>query len=81
VLVLIFLFWTVVAPLVSYYRTGERIHDAQQAAGLVPTVVPVLGMLLMLVLGLGTLYYQAELNKVVAVYGDVPPGSTVSLAG
>jgi|SRR5215467_1047645 len=80
VLVLIFLSWTVVAPLVSYYRTGNRIRDAQQAAGLVPTTVPVLGMLLMLILGLGTLYYQTELNKVVAVYGDVPPGTTVPLA-
>jgi len=80
VLVLIFLGWTVVAPLVSYYRTGNRIRNAQRAAGLAPTAEPLLGMILMLILGLGALYYQAELNKVVAVYGDAAPGTTVPLA-
>jgi hypothetical protein len=35
-------------------------------------------MLLMLVFGLGTLYYQIELNKVCEAYG-VPEGQQVSL--
>jgi len=80
VLVLIFLGWTVVAPLISYYNTGKRIADAQRSAGMAPTVSPVLGMLLMIVLGLGTLYYQAELNKITAVYGYAIPGTMVPLA-
>jgi hypothetical protein len=81
VLVLIFLSWTVIAPLISYYRTGNRIVDSQRAAGLPETCVPIVGVLLMLVLGLGTLYYQVELNKVVDRYGGTatPPGTNVPL--
>jgi len=37
-------------------------------------------MLLMLVLGLGTLYYQFELNRVHDVYGqNTPAGTSVPL--
>jgi hypothetical protein len=69
-----------IPPLVSYYNTGKRIANAQRAAGLAQTCSPVVGLLLMFVLGLGTLYYQGELNKVVENYGDAPAGSPVQLA-
>jgi Domain of unknown function (DUF4234) len=81
VLVLILLSWTVIAPLISYYRTGERIVESQRAAGIPITCVPVIGMLLTFVFGLNTLYYQVELNKVVDAYGGkaTPPGTVVPL--
>jgi hypothetical protein len=81
VLVLILLSWTVIAPLISYYRTGERIVESQRAAGIPITCVPVFGLLLTFVFGLNTLYYQVELNKVVDAYGGkaTPPGTVVPL--
>jgi hypothetical protein len=79
VLVIIFLGWTVIAPLVSYYNCGKRIQAAQRAAGLPETCSAGLGCFLMLVLGIGVLYHQIELNKVVDAYGAVPPGSRVPL--
>jgi hypothetical protein len=81
VLVLIFLSWTVIGPLISYYRTGVWIAKSQRAAGMPETCVPLFGMLLLLVFGLGTLYFQMELNKVVDRYGGsaTPPGTTVPL--
>ncbi|GAA1842309.1 hypothetical protein GCM10009836_22100 [Pseudonocardia ailaonensis] len=80
VLVLLLLFWTVVAPLVSYFNTGNRIADAQRSAGQQPTCNPWIGLVLCFFFGLQTLYYQVELNKVIDAYG-VPAGSTVALAG
>lgn len=77
-LVLLFLSWTVIAPLVSYYNCGTRIQNAQRAAGLRPTCSPVGGMFLMLVFGVGVLYYQIELNKVCDAY-RVPEGQQVPL--
>lgn len=78
-LVLLFLGWTLIAPMISYFRTGKRIADSQRAAGLPVTCSPGVGLLLMFVLGLGTLYYQAELNKVVTSYGDTPPRAPIQL--
>jgi hypothetical protein len=69
-----------IPPLVSYYNTGKRIAKAQQAAGLAQTCNPVVGLLLMFVFSLGTLYYQGELNKITEHYGSVPEGSPVQLA-
>lgn len=63
-LVLILLGWTAIAPLVSYYRCGTRIRDAQENAGVQPTCSGGLGLLLMFVFGLGVLYYQTELNRI-----------------
>jgi hypothetical protein len=77
-LVLLLLSWTIVAPLVSYYNTGARIRDAQRAAGQQPECSPGLGLFLMFVFGLGTLYYQIQLNKIVDVY-RVPEGSQILL--
>ncbi|HEX4254338.1 MAG TPA: hypothetical protein VH089_04570, partial [Streptosporangiaceae bacterium] len=39
-LVMIFLSWTIIAPLVSFYNTGKRIADTQRSAGLQPTCSP-----------------------------------------
>jgi hypothetical protein len=79
VLVLIFLGWTVVAPLVSYYNTGNRIRNAQRAAGLPESCNGWIGMGLMFAFGAGTLYYQIELNKVCDRYPNTAPGVTVPL--
>jgi sulfite exporter TauE/SafE len=70
-----------IPPYVSYYNTGKRIANAQRAAGLPQTCNPVVGLLLMFVFSLGTLYYQGELNKINEHYGSVPEGSPVQLAG
>lgn len=79
-LVLLLLQWTLIAPLVSYYNTGNRIKNAQRAAGLAPSCSGGVGLLLMFVFGLGTLYYQSELNKVSGSYGEAtPPGTRVPL--
>lgn len=68
-----------IPPLISYYNTGKRIANAQRAAGLPQTCNPLIGLLLMFVVGLGALYYQSELNKVVDRYG-VAPRTPVQLA-
>lgn len=77
-LVLLFLGWTFIAPLVSYYNTGNRIANAQRAAGLRPTCSSGLGLVLCFVFGLQVLYYQSELNKIVEAY-DVPEGTPINL--
>lgn len=79
-LVLLLLGWTIIAPLISYYNTGNRIADAQRAAGLQPTCSSVVGLLLTFVFGLQSLYYQMELNKITARYNDVEQGTVVPLA-
>lgn len=80
VLVLIFLSWTIVAPLISYYNCGNRIANAQRAAGLTVTCAPIVGMLLMLVFGFGSFYYQDQLNRVHDAYGrETPKGTDVPL--
>ena len=79
-LVLLFLGWTVVAPLVSFYNTGQRIADSQRSAGLPVTCSPVVGLLLCFVFGLQTLYYQIELNRVVDAY-RAPEGTRIVLPG
>jgi hypothetical protein len=57
----------IVPPLVSWYRTFERIQQAQQQAGLTSEANPILGFILYLValyfLPVELLYAQDELNK------------------
>ncbi|WP_052583937.1 DUF4234 domain-containing protein [Saccharomonospora iraqiensis] len=77
-LVLLLLSWTVIAPLISYYNCGDRIRNAQRAAGMQVTCTPVIGLLLMFVFGLGTLYYQLELNKITDAY-QAPAGQQIPL--
>lgn len=77
-LVLLFLGWTFVAPMISYYNCGTRIRAAQRAAGLQVSCSAGIGTVLMLLLGAGTLYYQIELNKISESY-DVPEGDQITL--
>jgi uncharacterized protein DUF4234 len=57
----------IVPPFVSWYRTFERIQQAQRQAGLTSEVNPILGFILYLValyfLPVELLYAQDELNK------------------
>ncbi|KJY42578.1 hypothetical protein VR41_07380 [Streptomyces sp. NRRL B-1568] len=69
-----------IPALVSFYNTGNRIADAQRAAGLHPTCSGGIGLLLCFFLGLGPLYYQGELNKVIDHYGNPQPGTQLPLA-
>jgi hypothetical protein len=69
----------IVPPFVSIYRTGERIAQMQRAAGLEPTCIPILGLLLTFVLHLESLYYQYELNRIWAHYGIPQEGAPVKL--
>ena len=69
----------IVPPFVSIYRTGERIATMQRAAGLEPTCLPIVGLLLTFVIHLDSLYYQYELNRIWAHYGNPPEGSSVKL--
>lgn len=65
-------------PLVSTYNTGQTITAAQRSAGLVPTCSGGLGVLLVFLFGLQPLYYQMQLNKIIAV-NSVPEGNEVPL--
>lgn len=78
-LVLFFLSWTVIAPIVSYHNAGARIRNAQRSAGLASTCSPTLSWLLWFAFGLNSLYMQSELNKVVDRYSGAPAGTTVPL--
>jgi hypothetical protein len=57
----------IVPPFVSWYRTFQRIQQAQRQAGVTGEVNPILGFILFLVavvfLPVETLYAQDELNK------------------
>ncbi|MEP9416350.1 DUF4234 domain-containing protein [Gordonia sp. VNQ95] len=77
-LVILFLGWTVIAPIISFNNTGKRIRDAQRSAGLAETCSPLLCWLLMFAFGLHTWYMQSELNKVIDRYG-AESGTTVPL--
>lgn len=78
-LVIIFLSWTVIAPIISFNNTGKRIQNAQRAAGLVPSCSPTLCWLLWFVFGLNTLYMQIQLNKIVDTYPGATPGMQIPL--
>jgi len=69
----------IVPPFVSIYRTGERIAEMQRAAGMEPTCIPIVGLLLTFVLHLESLYYQYELNRIWAHYGHPQEGAPVKL--
>lgn len=64
VLVLIFLSWTGIAALISFYRTAERIADAQRHAGAVPTCNAFLALVIGLIPCGYFVYCQSELNKI-----------------
>ncbi|GIG67046.1 DUF4234 domain-containing protein [Phytomonospora endophytica] len=70
----------IVPPFVSVFNTGRRIGRMQRAAGIEASCNPWIGFLLTFVFSLHSLYYQMELNKIWAKYGDPAEGTTVSLA-
>jgi Domain of unknown function (DUF4234) len=53
-----------IAGIVSFVRTGGRINQAQRASGSPYRCSGLIGFLLMLVAGVGIVYYQSQLNKV-----------------
>ena len=69
----------IVPPFVTVYRTGGRIRRMQSAAGLDPDVIPILGLLLMFLFSLYSLYYQVSLNGVWSAFGDPPENTPVQL--
>jgi hypothetical protein len=69
----------IVPPFVSVYRTGERIRSMQRAAGMEPSVLPIIGLLLMFVFSTYSLYYQITLNGIWSVYGNPPENTSVPI--
>lgn len=54
-----------VPPFVSYYKTADRILQAQKRAEAEERIIPVLALLLIIVVSLFAFpYYQSQLNKV-----------------
>ena len=54
-----------VPPFVSYYKTADRILQAQTKADAKERIIPVLALLLIIVVSAFALpYYQSQLNKV-----------------
>lgn len=70
VLTLMFGWILVVPPFISVYNTGKRIAQAQRTAGLDSQCNPLVGLILVFVAGLHTLYYQSALNQIWARHGD-----------
>lgn len=69
--------WPVGVPqFIALHRMGRRIEDAQRAAGIPQTCDPATGVLMWICFGVGVLYLQGELNKVVDRYG-APAGTEV----
>lgn len=64
---------------ISLYRNGERIGQAQRAAGLQPSCSGVLSIVLGLVLSLNVLYWQAEMMKIWDRYPGAQTGQQVPL--
>ena len=67
----------IVPAFVTVYRTGDRIRSMQRAAGIAPSVMPIIGLLLMFVLSSYSLYYQFSLNGIWSAYGNQPENSPV----
>lgn len=73
--------WVVVVPpFISIYNTGQRIARMQKSAGMQPTCNPVIGLVLVFVFSLHSLYYQQELNRILARYQMPAEGEQVPLA-
>ena len=69
----------IVPPYVSIYRTGERIAQMQEDAGMERSCNGWIGLVLSFFFGLHTLYYQYELNRIWASLGQPEEGSLVAL--
>lgn len=69
----------IVPPFVSIYRTGERIGQMQEDAGMERSCSGVIGLVLAFFASLYSLYYQYELNRIWARLGNPQEGSLVAL--
>jgi hypothetical protein len=69
----------IVPPFVTVYRTGGRIRSMQQATGIPPNVLPIIGLLLMFVFSTYSLYYQISLNGIWTAYGNQPENTPVAI--
>jgi hypothetical protein len=69
----------IVPPFVTVYRTGARIRSMQEAAGIPPNVLPIIGLLLMFVFSTYSLYYQISLNGIWNAYGNPPENTPVPI--
>ena len=69
----------IVPPFVSIYRTGERIAQMQEDAGLDRSCNGWLGLVASFFFSLHALYYQYELNLIWARLGEPQEGSLVAL--
>lgn len=67
----------IVPPWVSIFKTGRRIAQTQQAAGVPERCSGLLGLVLVLVFDLWVVYYQSQLNKVWERHGHPEPGTVV----
>ena len=66
-------------PFVSIYRSGERIAQMQEDAGMERSCNGWIGLVLSFFAGLYSLYYQYELNRIWARLGNPQEGSLVAL--
>jgi Domain of unknown function (DUF4234) len=66
-------FILIVPPFIAIYRLGKRIARMEEAAGLRSRVEPVLGLVLSLIYGAYTLYYQSHLNGIWDRYLQTTP--------
>jgi hypothetical protein len=69
----------IVPPFVSIYRSGERIAQMQEDAGMERSCNGLIGLVLSFFAGLYSLYYQYELNRIWARLGNPQEGSLVAL--
>ncbi len=64
----------IVPPFISTITTGGRIAQAERTAGLSTRCSSLIGVLLWLVAGLNTIYYQEHLNLIWARFAPQPGG-------
>ena len=69
----------IIPPFVSIYRTGERIAQMQEDAGMERSCNGWIGLVLSFFVSLYSLYYQYELNRIWARLGNPEEGSLVAL--
>jgi hypothetical protein len=69
----------IVPPYVSVFRTGERIGQMQEDAGMERTCNGWIGLVLSFFASLNSLYYQYELNRIWDRLGSPEEGSLVAL--
>jgi hypothetical protein len=69
----------IVPPYVSIYRTGSRIGQMQEDAGMERSCNGWIGLVLSFFFSLHSLYYQYELNRIWTQLGQPQEGSLVAL--